>query len=168
MDSIHVRENGRLITFGYQALLDYHGGGFPGGVVHALKAMQAAFPVLSEEPLERRDISIVTAFTGPGGRDCLECVTRAVSDRRITIDRGLGGAHTIDDPPGPYLFRFAYRQIEVEATILPGHVRHDFLELGALPNRSRDEQARLDDLKEEMASRLLPLDATAIYQVRVL
>ncbi|WP_374730348.1 hypothetical protein [Salinarimonas sp.] len=168
MDTITVRENGADLTFGWEDLLRYHGGGFPGGVVHGLKAMQAAFRLLSDDPPERREIVVATAFTGPGGRDAIEHVTRALTDGRLTVDRSLGGAHPIDDPPGPYLFRFAYRGRRVEATVLPGHVRADFIALGAKPDRSPDEEARLTALKAEMAQRLLPLPADAVYAARLL
>lgn len=164
-DSITVAENGILLTFTFASIMEYHGGGFPGGVVHGLKAMQAAFPLLSDTPPERREISIVTAFTGPGGRDALEMVTRALTEGRLIVDRSLGGKDVITDLPGPYLFRFSYRGKTAEATIKPGHVREEFVALGAKKDKSPGEVARHEELKREMAERLLPLPATEIYRV---
>lgn len=163
MDSISVCESGKLLTFTFKDILTYHGGGFPGGVVHGLKAMQAAFPLLSADPIERREVIIVTAFTGPGGRDALEAVTRAFTDGRLTVDRSLGGADVISDPPGPYLWRFEYRGKTAEARIKPGHVREEFVCLGAKADRTPEETARHEELKREMADRLLPIDAAEIY-----
>lgn len=168
MDKITVREGDRDLTFCWEALLAYHGGGFPGGVVHGLKAMQAAFPLLSNEPPERRDIHVVTAFTGPGGRDAIEHVTRALTDGRLSVDRSLGGAHAIDDPPGPYLFRFTFQGLTAEATILPNNVRPEFLALGAKAHRTRQEDDELQMLKSEMAARLLPMPAESVYAARLL
>ncbi|AQZ51373.1 hypothetical protein [Martelella mediterranea] len=167
-DTITVCENGRELTFSFGMIMAYHGGGFPGGVVHGLKAMQAAFPLLDERPLERREISILTAFTGPGGRDALEMVTRALTENRLAVFRPLGGKDVISDPPGPYVFRFAYRGKVAEAVIKPGHVREEFVRLGGKAHKSADETARHEALKAEMAERLLPLAADEIYRARLL
>ncbi|WP_176085711.1 hypothetical protein [Martelella sp. HB161492] len=167
-DTITVCENGTELTFSFDDILAYHGGGFPGGVVHGLKAMQAAFALLDDTPPERREIGIVTAFTGPGGRDALEMVTRALTDGRLSVERSLGGRDVISDPPGPYLFRFSYRGKTAEAVIRPGHVLEEFVTLGAKRDKSPAEIARHENLKREMADRLLPLAASEIYTARLL
>lgn len=166
-DSIIVRENGKDLTFSFNDINAYHGGGFPGGVVHGLKAMQAAFPLLSDMPLERREVSVLTAFSGPGGRDALEIVTRALTDGRLVVDKAIGGKDVINDPPGPYVFRFTYRDKTVEAVIRPGHVREEFVTLGAKTDKTAEEVVRHEALKAEMASRLLPVAAQQIYSASV-
>ena len=90
VETIAVQELGRTITFSFDDMMRYHGPGSPGGVAVAFKAMQRAFAVLSpDEPPQRRSIVVRTAFRGPGGRDGFEAVTRAVTDGRFTVDRGL-------------------------------------------------------------------------------
>ncbi|POF28044.1 hypothetical protein [Roseibium marinum] len=168
MDSITVRENGQDITFSFNDLMKFHGPGFPGGVVHALKAMQAAFPLLDSAAPERREVTLLTAFSGPGGRDAIEMVTRAVSGDRFTVDRSLGGADIISEPPGPYLWRFGYRDRRVEAVIRPGLVREEFVLLGKKQDRSLEEETRLTELKYEMAHRLLPLAGSEVYETEIL
>ena len=166
-DRISVTEDGQVLTFDFATLLAYHGGGFPGGVVHRLKAMQAGFATLADDgPLPRREIHVLIAFTGPGGRDAVECVTRALTDARYQVDRSLGGKDVVSDPPGPYLWRFRLGPREVEVTIRPGHVLPEFVSLGAMQGRSKAQNARLELLKREMARRLLPLGADEIYQAR--
>jgi hypothetical protein len=128
--------------------------------------MQAAFPLLSDTPLERREVTVVTAFSGPGGRDALEMVTRAVTEGRLTIDKSIGGKDIITDPPGPYVFRFSYRGRTVQAVIKPGHVKEEFVTLGAKKDKTPDEIARHEELKAEMAYRLLPIPAHEVYEVR--
>jgi len=168
-DSLTVLEHGRELSFTFSELNTYHGGGFPGGVAQALKAMQAAFPWLAEGLLERREVSIVTAFGGPGARDTLEAVTRALTDGRLVVDRSIGRpGDVIDDPPGPYVFRFSYRSKTVEASILPGHVLPEFVQLGAKKDKNPDEVSRHEELKAEMAFRLLKLPANQVYHVRSL
>lgn len=167
-DTITVRENGKDLVFSFDDINSFHGGGFPGGVAHGLKSMQAAFPLLSDTPPERREISVLTAFSGPGGRDAIEMATRALTDGRFVVDRSIGGKDVISEPPGPYVFRFIYRGRTAEAVIKPGHVREEFVVLGAKTDRTAEEEARLEELKAEMAGRLLPLPATDIYTARLL
>lgn len=167
-NSITVLDAGHPISFTFDSINAYHGGGFPGGVAHALKAMQAAFPLLSDTPLERREVTILTAFSGPGGRDALEMVTRALTEGRLVVDKSIGGTHVINDPPGPYVFRFSYRDKTVEAVIKPGHVREEFVMLSAKADKTPEEIARHEELKAEMANRLLPLAGGEVYAVRVI
>jgi hypothetical protein len=64
---ITVLESGKSISFGFDDLLKYHGPHYPGGVAHAFKVMELAFPLLDRKNLlERREISIITPFSGPG------------------------------------------------------------------------------------------------------
>ena len=70
MEKITVLEKGQKLEFSFEDLLKYHGVGYPGGVAHAFQVMQRAFPQLDDgKLLERREIELVTAFPGPGGRD---------------------------------------------------------------------------------------------------
>lgn len=165
-DRIDVTEGGQTLSFDISMLMAYHGGGFPGGVVHGLKAMQAGFAALGAGPLPRREIQVLTAFTGPGGRDAVECVTRAHTDGRYQVDRALGGKDVISDLPGPYLWRFTLGDQTVEVTIRPGHVLPEFVALGATTARDQAQDSRLEALKREMAARLLPMPAQEIYSVR--
>lgn len=167
-DRINVLDNGHPVTLTFASINAYHGGAFPDGIAHALKAMQAAFPLLWERPLERREVHILTAYSGAGGRDALEMVTRAVTGGRIMTDRSIGGADVLSDPPGPYVFRFTYRGKTVEATLKPGHVTEEFVELGSRKDKSLDEIARHEELKAELANRFLRMAATDIYAVRVI
>jgi len=166
-ETITVREGGKDLTFSFAGINDFHGGGFPGGVAHGLKAMQAAFPLLSDTAPERREIGVVTAFGGPGGRDAIEMVTRALTDGRLVVDKSIGGKDVISEPPGPYVWRFSYRGRTVEVRIRPGHVREEFVALGAKPDRTAAEDERLEWLKSEMAERLLALPAADIYEASV-
>lgn len=165
-DRISVTENDQVLTFDVATLMAYHGGGFPGGVAHGLKAMQAGFAALGTGPLPRRDIHVLTAFSGPGGRDAVECVTRALTDGRYQVDRDLGGKDVISAPPGPYLWRFTLDGATVEVTIRAGHVLPEFVALGAMQARSTAQDIRLAFLKREMAERLLPFRGDEIYQVQ--
>lgn len=167
MDKITVFENGRELVFTYADIINYHGHGFPGGVVQGIKAMQAGFALLGSE-IERRDVSVTTAFGGPGGRDSVEVVTRALTDGRYIVDNALSSGNVIDNPPGPYVWRFTYRGTTVDVRIKPGHVREEFVRLGAKADRSAEEIECLEALKIEMADRLLVLGASEIYDAKII
>lgn len=164
-DSLTVQENGQSLTYTIADLTRYHGFGFPGGVAHAFKAMQRALAVLSPQgPAERREITIDTPFKGPGARDAFEMVTRAVSEGRYRVDDGLLAVERGEFLKG-YVFVFGYRGRVVTAKIRDGIVREEFILLGRVQGRTEAEDARLVELKKDMAERLLALPAEAAYDV---
>ena len=55
--SILVMDRGQTIAFSFEEMMKYHGPGSPGGVAHAFKVMDRAWPLLdSGAPPKRRDI----------------------------------------------------------------------------------------------------------------
>jgi hypothetical protein len=158
-----VLEAGRPIAFTYADLMLYHGHGFPGGVAHAFAAMAAAFPLLDHgQPLERREITIRTAFRGPGGHDALEMVTRARTDGRFEVAPDLSEPQrgtTLQN----YVFAFTYRGRTVTVHVAEGIVRDEFIALGKQATRTATEEARLEVLKQEMADRILGQPPAAVY-----
>ncbi|TYQ04514.1 UNVERIFIED_ORG: hypothetical protein L601_000600001870 [Gordonia westfalica J30] len=81
MHAITVTDQGTQISYSIDDVTQYHGPGFPGGVAHAFKVLERALPQLGEPgSVERRDIVVATAHTGPGVRDTFEMVTRAVTE----------------------------------------------------------------------------------------
>ena len=88
--SIEVSDRGQLLVFSFDDLLRYHGGGSPGGVAHAFKVLERSLPLLDPDGhCERREIVVETAFGGPGARDGIEMVTRAVTEDRFRVDASL-------------------------------------------------------------------------------
>lgn len=131
METIDVLENGVPLSFTFEEMLNYHRPGYPGGVAHAFKVMQRAFSLLDGgRPLKRREISVITAFPGLGGRDAFELVTRCLTDGRYLANKTLSeGAGELESPHGRYYFRFNYRGRAVKVTIRPGYVRDEFIQL---------------------------------------
>lgn len=167
-DSLTVLENGRPIAFTVADLTKYHGYGYPGGVAHAFKVMQRAFPLLDGgRAPERAELALETRFPGPGGRDAFEMVTRVVTGGRFTLEERPADPDPVADWMGKYLFRWRYRGTVVEVTIKPGHVREEFIRLAGAPDRTPAEEERLAALKTEMADRLMALPAEEIYEARV-
>lgn len=162
-DPIVVLDNLRELTFSFEDMLNYHGGGSPGGVAHAFKVLERALPLLEVAGrVERREIVIETAFGGPGARDAFELVTRAVTEQRLILDPsltrpGFGRARE------RFVFRLRYRQRGVLLTLREGFVTEKFIELTRRERRTVDEENRLTAMKAEMAARVMSATAADVY-----
>lgn len=163
--TLEVVDQGRLLGYTFQDLMNYHGPQAPGGVAHAFKVLERALPLLDADgPVERREISVQTPFEGPGVRDGFEMVTRAVSDGRYLLDPALARVER-----GPtlerYVFVLGYRNRAVTLLVRDGLVTDEFMALARKADRSAEEERHLTVLKQEMADRLLARPAVEVYDV---
>ncbi len=162
---IAVLEDHREISFSFQDMLDYHGGGSPGGVAHAFKVLERALPVLGAGGLvQRRRLLIQTAFGGPGARDGFELVTRAVTDRRFTIDPALARPEQ-GRARERFVFRLACADREVTLTVREGFVTDEFIDLARREHRSAEQERELAALKADMAGRVMSAPGAAVYDL---
>ncbi len=161
---IEVVDGGRLLAFSFEDIMRYHGPGSPGGVAHAVKVLELALPLLDGDgPCERREIAVTTAFGGPGARDAFEMVTRAVTGGRYCVDNALARperGRTLER----FVFRLGYREESVTLVLRDGFVTDEFIDLARTPERSEDQERRLDRLKSEMAERVLARPANEVYE----
>lgn len=165
--TVTVSEAGTPLEFTVEDANRYHGPGFPGGVAHGFCVVQHAVALLGEngaEPVERREVSVRTAFGGPGGRDAHELVLRAVTDGRYVVDPEL--AETERGPVlARYVWEYTYRGRTVRLHLRDeGLVTEEFITLGAKPDRTPEEDAHLEVLKSEMAQRLLERPVGQVYE----
>ena len=164
-ETILVEERGQLLEFSYTDMLCYAGPSSPAGVASAFKVMQRAFGALSpNQPPQRRSVVIRTPFQGPGARDGFEAVTRAVTDGRYIVDSALARPDR-----GRLLQSFVF-QISIAgrtATLLlrPGFVTAEFIGLAGKAERDHPEEAHLDQLKAELAQRILVATAEDVYEL---
>lgn len=163
--TIDVLDGGTLLAFSVEEMLKYSGPGSPGGVAQAFKILERAFPLLEGgEPPQRRQISVRTSFAGPGARDAIELVTRAVTDHRYIVDPALALAErgpTLE----PFVFRIAYRDKAVTLAVCEGIVSDEFVALARLDGRSPTQEQHLDRLKLEMFDRVMGMAADEVYDV---
>jgi hypothetical protein len=165
--TIEVVDRGQLLTFSFADLLRYHGPGSPGGVAHAFKVLERALPLLDPTgPCERREIVVETAFGGPGARDGIELVTRAVTGDRFHLDPALalpqrGRARE------RFVFRLGYRGAQATLTVRDGFVPDELIELVRTEPRTSDQERRLDALKLEMADTVMARPASEVYDASV-
>jgi hypothetical protein len=164
MTALVVRDEGETISFAFDDLLKYHGRSSIAGVAHAFKAMERAFPLLSpDEPPERHDVTVGSGFPGGGARDAFEMVTRAVTEDRYGEAALPAGTEAPQAPGGHFYFRLGYRGTAVDLVLRRGLVPDDFIEVACRDNPTPAQAARAQQLKEEMAERLLGLPADEVY-----
>lgn len=164
MTSLVVLDQGEAISISFDDLLKYHGRSSIAGVAHAFKAMDRAFPLLSPgQAPERYDITVESGFPGGGARDAFEMVTRAVTGDRYGLLAGPLAADAPEAPGGHFCFRLAYRDSVVDLVLRAGLVPDDFLEVACRDNPTPFQAALSQQLKEEMAARLLALPAEEVY-----
>jgi hypothetical protein len=161
--TIAVIDQGVPIAFSFQDLMKYHGPRSPGGVAHAFKVLERALPLLEPGgPPERREITIRTAFGGPGARDAFELVTRAVTEDRYVVDPALARP---DRGPARerFVFRLGYRGRTVTLVVREGFVTDEFIALARKDPRGAEDERRLDVLKRKMADRVMAPPAIEVY-----
>jgi hypothetical protein len=162
---IRVAERGRIIEFSFDDLMRYHGPGSPGGVANAFKVMQRAFAVLSpDEPPQRRSVVVRTAFRGPGARDGIEAVTRAVTDGRYIVDPALARPN-LGRLRESFVFEVTVGERSVTLAIRDGFVTEEFIDLARNDDRTDQQESRLDELKAQLARRVMAADAADVYDV---
>jgi hypothetical protein len=164
-DRIFVLEAGREISFSFEDMMRYHGGGSPGGVAHAFKVLERALPLLDAGAgIERREVMIETAFGGPGARDAFELVTRAVTGGRFNLDPALMQP-ALGRARERFVFRLRRRDRAVTLILRPGFVSDEFVELTRRDLRSADDEHELAAMKSDMATRVMSVAAAAVYDV---
>jgi RimJ/RimL family protein N-acetyltransferase len=162
---IAVIDSGQRLEFAFEDLMRYHGPGSPGGVAVAFKVLERALPLLEPAgPLERRELTIRTAFGGPGARDGFELVTRAVTDDRYVVDPALERperGRTLER----FVFRLGYRDRSATLWLREGFVTDEFIELARTEGRSKQQERRLSALKLELSGRLMSARAAEVLGV---
>jgi hypothetical protein len=165
MNTLELLDHGMPIAFSFEDLMRYHGPGSPGGVAHAFKVLERALPLLDPSgAVERRDLLVDTAFRGPGARDAIELVTRAVTGGRYVVDPALARperGRTLER----FVFRLSYRGRAVTLLLREGFVTDEFIDLARTDPRTNEQERKLDVLKREMAERVMAAPAAGVYDV---
>jgi hypothetical protein len=164
-EALTVEERGRTFTFTFDDMMRYHGVHSPAGVAMAFKVTQRAFAVLSPNgPPSRREVSVRTAFRGPGARDGFEAVTRAVTDGRYVVDRSLVRPD-LGRLREDFVFEVSIGDGTVTLLLRDGFVSEEFIDLARAENRTDEQEQRLDELKAQLAQRVMAADAAEVYDI---
>ncbi len=163
-DVLEVVDRGHAISFSFADVMRYHGFGSPGGVALGFRAVQRGLPLLGST-CERRKIDVQTAFPGPGARDAFECALRAVTEDRYRVDPALERTE-LAPTRARFVFRLACGGRAVTLTLREGFVVPEFLDLLG-KERDATQAARLEELKGELADRLMAAAPGAVYDASV-
>ena len=165
--TISLIDQERPVAFSFDDMMGYHGPGSPGGVAHAFKILERALPLLATDgPAERREITVRTAFGGPGARDAFELVTRAVTEGRYTVNPSLARPErglTLER----FVFLLGYRDRTVTLTLREGYVTEEFIVLTRRKDRTPEDERLLARWKLEMAERVMAAPAAHVYAAAI-
>jgi len=161
--TIRVTERGQDLAFTFGDLMRYHGPGSPGGVAIAFKVLERALPLLDpDQACERRELVVHTAFGGPGARDGFELVTRAVTGDRYHLDPALARPDR-GRALERFVFRIGYRGEDATLLLEEGFVTDEFTDLARSENRTEDQERHLDELKRDLAERVMARPAEEVF-----
>ena len=164
-ETIAVAERGHVLEFSFEDMLRYAGPHSPGGVAHAFKALQRAIEVLSPDAApQRRSIAVRTPFQGPGARDGFEAVTRAVTGGPYTVDTALARPD-LGRLRQSFVFEVSVGDRAVTLLLREGFVSAEFIDLAGTSQRTEAEESRLDELKAQLADRVMAAPARDVYDV---
>lgn len=164
MTTLVVLDHGQSISISFDDLLKYHGRSSIAGVAHAFKAMERAFPLLSPgAPPDRYDVTVEGGFPGGGAEDAFEMVTRAITGDRYQPTSGPAPAGAPEAPGGHFFFRLGYRGQMVELVTRADLIPEEFVEVACREAPTPEQAALAQQLKEEMAERILSLPADQVY-----
>ncbi len=99
-----------------------------------------------------REVTVRTAFRGPGARDGFEAVTRGVTDGRYMVDRSLVRAdrgRLLED----FVFELSIGDRVATLLLRDGFVTDEFIDMARTENRNAVQERRLDELKADLAQR---------------
>jgi hypothetical protein len=137
--ALAVLDGPDLLHIEFDDLLKYHGLGSVGGVAIAFRAMHAAFARLSPAgaPIERRSVSVLSAFAGPGATDAFEMVLRVRTEGRLHVDTDLAAPGGATAPRGRFFFQFETPQAVCALGLRDGVVAPGFNALARKAARAR-------------------------------
>ena len=170
MPSLNVADNHQLFSFSVQDAFNYHGYDAVGGVVLGFRLLQRAISLLSpqDDPLQRRELALFTAFPGRGARDCFELVTRMVSENRFILDVDFDQTEAQQGLTGRFYFEFSYRSKKVSLAPVGGQPTTEFLKIGRAskqPDATPEVQRQWMVAKYQLANTLLTVSPMDSIQV---
>jgi len=110
---------------------------------------------------------VETAFGGPGARDAIELVTRAVTGDRFRVDPALARPER-GRALERFVFRLGYRDRHATLSLREGFVTDEFIDLARTDERTAEQERRLDTLKREMADRVMARPPGEVYDAAAL
>ncbi len=164
-ETVTVLDRGVPLALTLEACRLYHGEDSIGGLALGFRLLAWALPLLSDDPIERGEISFATAFPGPGLTDAVEMVTRARSRGMLRL---LHEA-PLQAPEGVYgrmYFEVCARGRRLPVTLAAGALPQEFVRTGRLVKAGSADAAvhvRWEQLKRELARAVILADPGALF-----
>jgi len=173
MDTLSVLDQSEVIEMTFDDLKKFHGVKSICGLTVSFKVMQAAWDALaSGAPIPRDELSVATAFPGPGARDGFEMVMRAVTREKYWIEKDVAPSDKIAEAAkGAYFFRITGNGQVVALGLKPEVVPSDFVPLRRRQLKgelSEGEQSQFRRIQFDFSNALLslsPSDAVNLFSV---
>lgn len=169
--TLEVADGDDILQFHIQDALNYHGYDAVGGVVLGFRLLQKAIAMLTpvgDTCIQRREVSLFTAFPGLGARDCFELVTRMVTQKHITVDTSFSDTVAQEGVEGRFYFEFHYRGAKAKLAPIEGYPGDEFIALGKaskLTGFTAEQQLGWRNAKFGLANTLLGASADAVIRV---
>lgn len=167
MTALFIQDIDGSIEITFDDVKKFHGTRSLCGLTVGFTVLRAAWASLSDgKPLDRNDISVATAFPGPGARDAVEMVTRAVTRGAFKVVSDKQPNDQIAEAAkGAYWYRIKANSRAIELGLKQGILPDDFLRLRRkilAGDTTASEESAFRALQFELSNRLLsmnPLDA---------
>jgi len=170
VENIPVFETGVLLEISFEDCIKYHGRSSIGGLALGFRLLQLAFAdlVTGAHP-DRRAISVTTSFGGPGFRDAVEMVTRAVTRGVYVVDALRATKTAPESPAGPLWFEVRIGDGVARYEVVQGAVGEEFVRLGRKSRAGTltDEEAPLWIEQKERLAKALMASSPGTYLRRV-
>lgn len=165
--SLFVRAEEGPLEIGFDAVRAYHGHGALAMLALVFQGQRGALPLLEADglPVPRHELRVVSGHPGPGVRDALEFVTRAVTRGCYEIDLSLPQARYSAGRDKSYSFQLIRGTRKVHAVLREGVLPDEFFAL--LGDTSVQGRQRHAQLRKEIAERVLLTPPQALFDFTV-
>lgn len=161
---VGIFDHGRPVHLTFEGLVAYHGGGALAGAAIGFRALGYAGTALSTyRTWDRRDVSVISWHDGPGMRDAVEYVTRAITRNRFQV-QAAGGERSCASSQA---FRLEVRNgpKRVQILLRDGAVVQQFFDLAGMPNRDAEAERQLTRLKAEASTAVLRSPSRRLFEL---
>ncbi|EIY6034186.1 hypothetical protein MM859_005260 [Escherichia coli] len=169
-DVVCIKDHGVELKIPLDACILYHGRDSIGGMVLGFRLIQWALKDICGNVIpEREDITFKTAFPGPGLRDAVEMVTRAVTrGAYFIIDEKNAPQESPEGVYGRLYFEIFVGNQSRKVSLVPGAVNDEFIKTGRRTKTEELTPELIDywrELKESLAKKLKDVDIINILQL---
>ncbi len=174
-NTVAIRENGKIITFSYEELLDYHGGEMPGGVALAFRMLQWIFNDILKTLPERGKCTFYSGLgeKGRGIIDTVKMVTGVEENSTLRLDKeySLDKTGPLAPGGGRYYFEFGCDEKIVRLAVKDGAIPEEFFDCSAKmhskrlagENITKEEINHLQNLRIELSKSILKADSRDLF-----